>query len=983
MKKDVDKLSGYETRKISRIRRNSLSHQNIKIENESLIGSYIKSEKETNKYTQNRLHSENVDKDAKKIKKSIGKIGIIEKIKKEKDEKKNNQTINKEEIEVIPVTKEIKKEKIKSRRTNKVKTQDVETEDIQENEEKQTSNKEKRPAGSKPVYILAILSCVILFFMVVGIIGAGFFAKKLCEGMPEFDPADLESSDSSIIYDADGNEIIELGLYLRENIEYEDLPTCLVDAFVSIEDSRFFEHFGFDIPRFTAAALTNLRSGDFSQGGSTINMQLIKNSYFQVDADDESTMASRSGMSGIQRKMQEIVLAIQADKTLTKQQIISLYINKVNFGDNIRGVQKAAEYYFGKDAKDLSINEAAFLAGIINSPNSCNPYNEAEKYNGTNAYLNPNVEYLENANDRKNEVLDLMLYHGYITEDECKLNKQVRIEDLLAGKDVKFEGTNTYYQSYIDAVINEVEEVTGKNPYTTPMNIYTSMDSHMQKFLYDMQNTPEFYEEYYKFRNDLQQNALVVLNNQTGELVALGGGRNQANKARQFNRAVDAYINPGSSIKPILEYALAFDRLGYSTSHTITDKPIFMYGTVLIANAYGQSYTGDMLITEALARSLNTPAVQLLEEVTNEIGDDEVIKYCQDIGFINANKNTFDLQWAIGGKDCTVSPVQLASAHAVLMNKGKYIKPHTIKKIEYRGAFNKLDDYMPDISGKQVLSEAAAWMTAYCENYNVTSGWIGQLKKVQRDYPTYAKTGTTTFPDSAYYTYHIPESGAKDQWLMCQTSNYTITVWNGFDKLEDKAFFTYEDENYNLKCKMGSLILDEIYDHFKYEPHEIEKPDDCIEITFVKGTFPYASGGDTKGYIKEDSPYAKLIPLSEVKQTVLPGVFTGIGGNIQEDGIINLFWAGFGGDNGDGTMDISASNYNGTKTVVATGRCYWPRIVYTRPQTFYANITSASGISSMIETSEPFAQVYVEGGGPYTVCGWTSNDATQKCATIK
>ena len=486
---------------------------------------------------------------------------------------------------------------------------------------KKKKKKNRRPKGRKITFFFALLMSVILFLGICGVGFAGYVAYKLTRNMPEFEPMALESADSSIIYDANGNQVIELGMYLRENIEYDQLPECLVDAFVAVEDSRYFEHNGFDIPRFTKAIMENLRTRSFGQGGSTITMQLIKNSYFQIDDGENSTMADREGMSGVQRKLQEIVLSMIADREMSKEELLVLFLNKVNFGDNIRGVQKAAEYYFGKDAKDLNINESAFLAGLINSPNSCNPYNELYKNLDGYIYLSPNVEYLENANTRKNEVLDLMYLHGYITESELNYNKSVRVEDLLTGKHEKFASTNLEFQSYIDAVIDEVIEVTGYSPYTKAMDIYTAMDPHMQEFVFNMQNNPEMFEDKYRFRNDLQQNALVILNNQTGELVALGGGRYQEDKAQQFNRATESYINPGSSIKPILEYALAFDKLGYSTAHTVTDKPIFLYETdILVSNAYGQGYSGDMLITEALARSLNTPAIQLLEEVIDKVG---------------------------------------------------------------------------------------------------------------------------------------------------------------------------------------------------------------------------------------------------------------------------------------------------------------------------------------------------------------------------
>ena len=858
-------------------------------------------------------------------------------------------------------------DKIKNLKMNKTKKNKKTINNINDGD-----NNSYRPKPKKATMVFAVIAIIIVIFEIAGFVGAFAFASKLCEGMPEFSPADLDSADSTIIYDSQGNQVMELGLYLRENIEYDDIPNCVIDAFVAIEDSRFYEHFGFDIPRFTKAIIENLKTRSFGQGGSTFTMQLVKISYFQTDDGENSTMAAREGMSGVQRKMQEIVLAMQAEKELSKKELLVLYLNKLNFGDNIRGIQKAAEYYFGKDASELNLNEAAFLAGIINAPNGNNPYNAA--------YGNP--EYLENANARKNEVLDLMVYHGYITKDEAELNKAVKVEDLLAGKQSKFAETNPYYQSFIDAVINEAERVTGKNPYTTAMNIYTSMDPYLQEYVYNMQNNPEIFDKYI-FRHDNQQNALVILNNQTGELVALGGGRNQADEARQFNRAIDSYINPGSSIKPVLEYALAFDRLGYATSHTICDKPIFLYETdIAVTNAYGQGYTGDMQITEALAKSLNTPAIQLLEEVIEKYDDDgaEVIKYCNSIGFDWCNKDTFDIQWAIGGKDCLVSPVQLAAAHGMLMHEGKYIAPHTIKKIEYRGKYNVEPDFIADTEGTQVLSKAAAFMTAYCERFNVTSGWISQLNLLRRDYPTYGKTGTTNFAEEAYDAFNIPETAAKDQWLCTQTSNYTIVVWNGFDKVDSESYFTVTDENYNLKCKMGSMLLDATMDHFNYPAKEIEKPDDCIEIQHLLGCFPYAIGSSAKGYIKKDSEYATLVDASTIEKERVGGTLYHMGAKATEEGMM-IHWDEFNSYLEDGTVDLTATSVSGKVTIFATGRSYYQRYNFVKPDMFYATITAASGEVVEVESPLPTTVAEVAGEGPYTVCGWTSANPNQVCTT--
>ena len=809
---------------------------------------------------------------------------------------------------------------------------------VQDNKEpdnKQKPKKKKkesdRPKASKATNFFAVLVSVILVIGVIGCILAGLFAYKLCEDKPELNVSDLVSPDSSTIYDNEGNKIMQVGMYLRENIDYDQMPNCLIDAFLAIEDSRFFEHIGFDIPRFTKAALGNLSSGDFSQGGSTITMQLIKNSYFSIDDGENSTLASREGMSGIKRKMQEIVLSLQLEllTDTQKQDIIAMYINKVNYGNNIRGVEKAAEYYFGKSAKDLNIGESAFLAGIINSPNAYNPYNELYKYNSE--YLSPDIDYVENATNRRNEVLNLMVQHGYISQNEAELAKSVRIIDMLKGASDDFGSTNEKYQWYIDAVIDEVEQTTGESPYEVGMNIYTNMNAYMQEYLYDVQNEAEYTG--IEFPNELCQSAVVLMDNQTGSVEAIGGGRGEIDSARKFNRATSAYLNPGSSFKPVVDYSLAIEKLGWATSHTITDQPYYLYdGDILVSN-YDHTYWGDMMMTEALGRSQNTPAVQTLVAVVDEIGEDGVIDYLNSIGF-DFDYEDFDLQFAIGGNRCLVTPEQLAGAHAIFMNGGKYIKPHTVNYIEY---VDGRDNYVADTKGSQVLSPETAWMTAYLERYNMEGSFSSLMWYCKRDYPLYGKTGTTDWANAGE-DYGIPISATKDSWLVMQTNRYTISCWTGYDKLEKGAYFSNAEYQANTKSKIVSALLDQLEEHASYsgyDPYaEMVKPDGVVKISHVRGTYPYAvSGGEmVEGYtskkalekVPQGSIEEAMAYSQEKKKYVSIGVDNLAG---AYDG--NIVTCTFTCEPKEGGMlqgkavDITSSNVYGD-TTSAVGRIWFP-----------------------------------------------------------
>mgnify|MGYP004572732139 FL=1 len=892
---------------------------------------------------------------------------------------KESNTNDKEETKPEPTVEDVEPI-VESGHESESKKPSIFKEEEKKVEEPKVENTSKRPKAKTVTKVFATITCIIAIIGIIGGIGAIIFANKLLEGKPEFDRTKLESQESSVIYDMNGNEIVELGLYLRENIEYDDMPNSLVDAFLSIEDSRYFEHFGFDIPRFTKAILENIKSGGFGQGGSTMTMQLVKNSYFQVDADGESTMAAHKGMSGVQRKMQEIVLAIEANKEVSKKDILALYINKINYGNNIRGVQKAAQYYFGKDASELGLVESAFLAGIINAPNNYNPYNELYKHDESYIYLNSNITYLENAQKRTAEVLDLMAYHGYITKEEAALAKTVKIENLLTGVAKKFNSYSQYYQDYIDAVIEEATEVTGKNPYTTSMHIYTAMNPYMQEVLYNIENE----KTDLKYSNDLEQSALTVLNNQTGELIALGGGRNQAQSARQFNRATSSYLQPGSSIKPVIEYALAFDRLGWSTAHTITDMPYYLYGgNVLIANAGGQGYTGDMLITEAIARSLNTPAVQTLQAVIKEIGEDGVKEYLREIG-ITRNLDTFDLQWAIGGNTCLVTPVQLAAAHAIFMNDGYYVKPHTIKKI----VFQDDSEYVSDTKGTQVISSAAAYMTATCLEYNVSGPYYNNMQILKRKYPVYAKTGTTDWSTSGR-AYGIPTGAPKDMWLVCQNSNFTISIWLGFDRAEVGSYFTTSEDMANLKGRIGRYILNELDENVEGNTEGVQRPDDVSDVTIVKGAYPYCApdGGyeTVKGLIKTSA--LKENPLTSVSSVLsnLPvkeNANSGLNatGSKTDDGriVVNFYSGGYFCSNGQ--QDLTATNVFG-KTTNATGRCYFPHYQQSGSSSVYGEVTLyKDGEYFSSQSGEGAVEFSDVGDGSFRACVYANDQ--ESCTDI-
>lgn len=823
--------------------------------------------------------------------------------------KKHPKSSNRAVVEpVVLDEKPIFEDNVPSISAEIAKEEAVKTEKKKKKKKEKRYTKSGRPKSRWFSIIPALLIWLVIICGIVGTVGVSYVAYEIYERKPEFLPSKLEAPESTIVYDAKGNVIQELGEYKRENIDYNKLPNVLIDAFLSIEDARYFEHFGFDIPRFSKAILENLQSMSFAQGGSTFTMQLIKNSYFQIDAGDDSTIAE----SSVGRKAQEIMLAIEADYKMTKQEILIDYLNRINFGNNIRGIEKAAQYYFGKEASELDLSESAFLAGIINSPNIFNPYNELIK-NDDSAYTSQDTTYLENGTVRRNEVLDMMVYHGYISANEAKLAKAVKLEDQLKGIGDEWSDKVSYYQGYIDAVIEEVITKTGLDPYYNSMEIYTNMDPHMQKVVYDIQN--ENVGIY--LTQDKMQSAISIMDNQTGELIALGGGK-ETGGARAWNRATMSRFQPGSTVKPVLDYMLAFENVGWATTHVITDKPIFYYGGSSQIKNFDGKYYGDITVADALGNSSNTCAIQALEAVIDAKDEDYVVEFLNNCG-IPTTAEDFDIQYAIGGNRFAVSPVQLGGLHAVMMNQGKYVEPHTVKKIVF--ADERKEDYVADTEGKQVVSPGAAFMTATLCYGNVYGPYDNLMYILKTGYPVYAKTGTTDWSSDGY-DYGIPYGAIKDSWLVCHTSRFTNVIWTGFDKLDYDSYFYWEP---NVKGEIGRYLLDEEYNYFNYEPTYVSQPDDVSTISHTSGVYPYVydAGNYVTGYILND--FYSTTSIANVSIPTKTKVFNKMSGSLDDNFILTVDW-GLSGPQKDGKVeceyDISGTSGYGEK-VYAHGPCIY------------------------------------------------------------
>lgn len=683
-----------------------------------------------------------------------------------------------------------------------------------------------------------VLSLMVLS-LILGILGGAYILQVAMEA-PVLIPNDFIEQDSSKIYDAQGELIADIGQQIRENVSYDDLPQMTIDAFVAIEDSRFFEHNGFDLPRFVKAMLENVKTLSFSQGGSTFTMQLVKGTYFET----EETLAPRNGIEGINRKIQEISLALEAERIIDKPRILEMYLNRINFGvpGNKRGIQTAAQYYFGKEVTALNLVESALLAGVINAPNAYNPLR------------NPDL-----AKQRTDIVLDLMVYHGYITEAEATIAKSIPIENIVVGAEVLENPNLLPNQAYVDAVVDEVIALTGQDPVAVSMKIYTSMDRTLQT---KIESILKGEDTTVKWPNEVIQSGIVMMNNQTGEILGIGGGRNYEGE-RLFNRATDMYRQPGSSAKLILTYPLAFEYLGWSTQHILQDRPIIYAGTHVVIKNFDDVYRGDVTIAQAIGSSLNIPAIETMSAVVNEIGVDKTIAYLNALGFTSVSKANFDLGYGIGGSNFTASPLQMAGAYSAMINEGHYIQPHTVLKIDFA---DQIEDLSPSYTETPVLSKEAAYITAAMMEQDVSGPYRNFMQILKRSFPVYAKTGTSDWGDTGV-EFGIPEGAAKDKWMIASTHTITTAVWVGYDKAvaDQISYLDQAQINLNLPGKINNSLLNTLVTVIP-KPSAITRPTTVLDITHVKGVYPNASVTATTpaelivtGLVKEE--FSELVTL--------------------------------------------------------------------------------------------------------------------------
>ena len=654
----------------------------------------------------------------------------------------------------------------------------------------------KQKKKKKIKKILKLLLNIFLLLLLIGLIGGIVFAVYIVVKAPNFDPKNLYSTEASIVYDKNGKQITKLGVEKRKNVNYDDLPQVLVDAIIATEDSRFMQHNGFDLPRFlkaSAGQVVNKITGHGNAGGgSTLTMQVSKNNYTSVES---------SGFEGIVRKFTDIYISIfKLEKNYSKEEIIEFYVNIPYLGNNSYGVEQACQSYFGKSVSDINLSEASLIAGLFQAPASYDPYRHPDY-----------------AEERRNTVLYLMQRHGYITKEEAEDAKKISVTSLLRSSNPESESNE--YQSYIDVVIDEVEEKTGNNPYTTGMKIYTNLDTDKQTVLNDLMNGKTW-----TWKDDKVQAGVAIVDVNTGALVAVGGGRNRTG-ARQLNYATDITRQIGSCAKPLFDYGPAFEYNNAGLASQVYDGPHSYSSGVAIRNVDG-SYGGTMTYKYALAASRNIPALKVFQSVDNS----KIKEFVTKLGItpeIDSNGGLHEAH-ALGAFTGS-NPKSMAAAYAAFANGGYYAEPYTINKVEYIDS-----DKTVSLKSKRtrVMSDSTAYMITDALTYAVSSyGNIGgSVSGVQLA----AKTGTTMFDETARKKYGYPSSANMDMWVTGYTPEYAVSLWYGYTEAE-KGYYL-GSEGYSVRGKIFRQIISGISD--KSGSKKFTVPSSVVKVTVEKETSP-------------------------------------------------------------------------------------------------------------------------------------------------
>ena len=724
-----------------------------------------------------------------------------------------------------------------------------------------------------------IFAVIIVFTLILCAVFSGVgIVRGLTDSAPDINEENIMPDGyPSIIYDANGKKVQKL-MGINANREYKkitDIPECVQNAFVAIEDARFYKHSGVDLQGILRAVFSALSDEKVTQGASTITQQLLKNQVFGGGNE-------KSFFGKVSRKIQEQSLAIKLESTIDKKKILEYYLNTINLGQNTMGVETASKRYFGKSVSKLTVSEAAVLAGITQNPTEYNPITEQQ-----------------NNEAKRKIILKNMLDQEYITEDEYEeaLGDDVysRIQDINKEKRTSSYGDINSY--YVDAVIeNVVSDLKQKLGYTETqaynaiyregLKIYTCQDQSLQKICDDVINNDKYYQKntksylsyqlkvkksdgetelytegdvrafindahkkrisfYFKNRKKAEkyikmfkkknldkhdkilsesinlikqpQASFVLMEQSTGKVRAIVGGRGEKTANRTLNRASSSKRQPGSTFKVLSTYLPALDTSGFTLANVMDDAPYKYPGTNKRVKDWDSSgYKGLTSLRQGIVDSVNIVTVKTFQKVTPQTGFD----YLLNLGFTTLvdRRETSDgqiysdiqLPTALGGLTDGVTNVELTAAYAAIANGGTYIKPvYYTKIVDSKG--NVL--LQNSKSGKKVMKNTTAWLLtdAMKDVIKRGTGKKAAFKKIKMTQA--GKTGTT--------------SDNTDFWFEGYTPYYTAGIWLGYDSM-------FTQMSGSASKIMWRDIMEKVHKVKKLKNKNFKKPEDIITRKICK-----------------------------------------------------------------------------------------------------------------------------------------------------
>ena len=682
----------------------------------------------------------------------------------------------------------------------KNKSKHLKDESISRKSKKQNEKKKEKTQEQikrKKKRIIAIISLLIISIVFLGIYTAISINnwKKIIQ--------EMSKNETSVVKDTDGNIIAEIGGEKAKNkIFASEIPNNLKNAYVAIEDERFYKHHGVDIKRTGAAVVSYVfHRGSSSFGGSTITQQVVKN--LTGDSSNKIT-----------RKVKEWGKAATLETFMSKDEILSLYLNIIYVGPNVYGIETGANYYFNKSVKDLSLEECAFLAGINNSPNSYNPYGDTN-----------NTEKIKT---RTKTVLSKMLELKYINEDDYN-TAITNLDKGLNFKKGKIETDDAVYSYHTDALILQlIDDISIKKKITKTfatnyvnmagLTVYSTQNTSIQN-----QMEKEFEKSKYQLASknggDSSQAAMVIIDHKTGQVLGCVGALGKKTTSRGLNRATQSIRQTGSCIKPIAVLVPGISKKEF------TGATIFADEQTIFADGYKpenySNYLGNITVRRALESSQNIPFVEMMEK----IGPKTSMNYLEKMGITTLSQKDENLALALGGLDRGISPLQMAGAYATIANDGEYIEPTFYTKAE---TSNKKIIVESKQKKKRVFSKEVAYIVKELLTEPVRGNHGTATYCSISGMDVAAKTGTT---DDNY-----------DRWLCGFTPYYTGVTWYGYDK--------NESINYNGKKNPAGILWANIMSrvHSNLQNAKFEKPSGVTKVTVCAETGRKANTGCPNTY---------------------------------------------------------------------------------------------------------------------------------------